>query len=266
MKIYVICDLEGTAGVIDHRQQCWFDGKYYEQARRLATLELNALVEGALEGGATEIVAWDGHGNFPGGLNIELLHPSCKLVIGAGDAGPLGLDSSFDAMFQCGLHAIAGTPGGVLDHSFWGKIAGCWVNGMPWGEIAMNCYTAGEQGVPSVFISGDRAAAEEARKLVPDIEAAIVKEGLSRQPLWLSPAPTLSLSPEKAREVIRETAKRAMQKIGEIAPYFVEPPYTLRTQFTEKQLADKAATRPGVKRLDAVTVELEHSERLDLIM
>lgn len=45
MKIYVICDLEGTAGVIDHHQQCWFDGKYYEQARRLATLELNALVE-----------------------------------------------------------------------------------------------------------------------------------------------------------------------------------------------------------------------------
>ena len=78
MKIYVICDLEGVAGVIDHRQQCqwdvsreWFP-RYYEQARRLATLELNALVEGALEGGAKEIVAWDGHGNFPGGLDVEL--------------------------------------------------------------------------------------------------------------------------------------------------------------------------------------------------
>ena len=42
MKIYVVCDLEGVAGVIDHRQQCQWDlstewfGRYYEQARRLA--------------------------------------------------------------------------------------------------------------------------------------------------------------------------------------------------------------------------------------
>ena len=266
MEIYVICDLEGTAGVVDHRQQCWFDGKYYEQARRLATLELNALVEGALEGGATEIIAWDGHGNFPGGLEIELLHPACRLVVGAGDGGPLGLDRSFDGLFQCGLHAMAGTPGGVLDHSFWPGIAGCWVNGIPWGEIAMNCFTAGEQGVSAVFISGDRKATEEARALVPEIEVAIIKEGLANEPLWLKQAPTLSLAPEKAREVIREAAKRAMSKIGKIAPYFIEPPYTLRTRFTEKKFADKAASRPGVKRVDEFTLEIEQAQRLELIL
>ena len=53
MKIYVVCDLEGVAGVIDHRQQCVWDksrewyAPFLRQARRLATLELNALVEGA---------------------------------------------------------------------------------------------------------------------------------------------------------------------------------------------------------------------------
>ena len=93
MKIYVVCDIEGVAGVIDHRQQCWEDGKYYEQARRLATLELNALVEGALEGGAREIVAWDGHCLFPGSIDPELVHPECKLVMGAGDDGPAGTAS-----------------------------------------------------------------------------------------------------------------------------------------------------------------------------
>src|SRR5512141_2307929 len=113
MKIYVCCDLEGTAGVVDHRQQCWFDGAYYHQARRLATLELNALVEGALEGGASEVFAWDGHGNFPGGLDVELLHPGCRMVMGAGDGGPAGLDGSFAAMFQLGLHGMAGARLGV---------------------------------------------------------------------------------------------------------------------------------------------------------
>ena len=266
MKIYVICDLEGTAGVVDHRQQCWSDGKYYEQARRLATLELNAIVEGALAGGATEITAWDGHCNFPGGLDAELAHPACQVVLGAGSAGPVGLDGSFAALFQCGLHAMAGTPCGVLDHSFHPGIAGCWVNGIPWGEIAMNCHTAGEAGVPSVFLCGDRAAAEEARKLVPEIETAIVKEGLAAQPLWLAPAPTRSLAPEKAREIIREAATRAMRHIGKVAPFFVKPPYTLRTQFMEKRQADHAAARPDAKRIDSLTVEIEEQTRIELLL
>lgn len=267
MRIYVVCDLEGVAGVIDHHQQCcwdvsreWFP-RYYEQARRLATLELNALVEGALEGGATEIVAWDGHGNFPGGLDVELLHPECKLVMGAGDAGPEGLDSSFEALFQCGLHAMAGTARAVMAHSFWGNITGYWVNGTAVGEIWMNCYTAGEHGVPFVFLSGDRAAAEEAQALSPDVEVAIVKEGLSPQAGGLSVVPAISLAPKKAQELIREGAKRAMTKVGAIAPYRVEPPFQLRAQFTEAQFAERFATRPGVRRTDATTVEMEDAEK-----
>lgn len=68
MRIYVLSDLEGTAGVADQIHQCSFihdeyeqeyiPGKYspfYFQARKLATLELNALVEGALEASATDI-------------------------------------------------------------------------------------------------------------------------------------------------------------------------------------------------------------------
>ncbi|UCB42882.1 MAG: M55 family metallopeptidase [Dehalococcoidales bacterium] len=261
MKIYVVCDLEGVAGVIDHRQQCRFDGKYFEQARRLATLELNALVEGVLEGGAREIVAWDGHGNFPGGLDVELLHSECRLEMGSGDGGPQGLDESFDALFQCGLHAMAGTKKAVMAHSFWGGIVGCWVNEIPVGEIWMNAYVAGSKGVPFVFLSGDRAAAEEAEKLVPEIEVAVVKEGLSSESAGLSVAPAISLAPEKARAVIRETARRAMGKIGSsVEPHRIEPPYTLRTQFTEAKLADNAMSNPDVRRIDETTVEIERND------
>jgi D-amino peptidase len=86
MHIYVVCDLEGTAGVADHRQQCWFVGAGYLQARRWATLELNALVEGALEGGATEIVAGTGTAT-PGGLDIDLVHRPARWVTNGGDVG-----------------------------------------------------------------------------------------------------------------------------------------------------------------------------------
>lgn len=50
MKVYVVCDLEGTAGVVDFMKQCMEEGEYYRQAIRMATLELNALIDGALDG------------------------------------------------------------------------------------------------------------------------------------------------------------------------------------------------------------------------
>ncbi|MBN2381206.1 M55 family metallopeptidase [candidate division WOR-3 bacterium] len=261
MKIFVVCDLEGTAGVVDMRRQCGLEGPYYIQARKMATLELNALAEGALEGGATEIRAWDGHCNFPAGLDVELVHPACRLVMGSGDGGPQGLDDSFDALFQLGLHAMAGTSKAVLAHSFTPNIAECSVNGMPVGEIWMNAYLAGSYDVPFVFIAGDRAAAEEAKEIVPEVETAVVKEGLSADPVPVfKVAPAITLAPEKAREVIRDAAKRAMSKIGKIKPYKMKPPYVCRTTFRDPKFAERAKSQPGVKLTDAVTVEIERSD------
>ena len=250
MKIYVACDLEGVAGVVDFGRQCWWDAsrewssEYYDQARRLATLELNALVEGALEGGATELVVWDGHGHYPGSVDIELLHAECKLVTG-GDAGPEGLDGSFDALFQTGMHAMAGTAKAVMAHSFWEHIAGYWVNGVAVGEIWMNCYVAGEHGVPMVFLSGDRAATEEGQALVPDIDVAIVKEGLSPQAGGLSVMPAQSLAPNKARDVIREAAKRAMAKVEAHTRAFWEKRKARTKQTTHTHGTESQGGTPG---------------------
>jgi D-amino peptidase len=255
MKIYVICDLEGTAGVVDMFKQCCFDGAYYLQARRLATMELNALVEGALEGGATEIVAWDGHGAFPGGLDVELLHPRCRLVMGAGDGGPEGMDNSFDAMFLCGLHGMAFAKNGILAHSFNGNIKGMWINEVKMGEVGVNILTAASYGIPTAFICGDRAGVEEARALVPEIEGVAVKEGLITSPKLFTQVPGLHMSPEKARMFIREGAKRAMKKIGHIAPYHMSGPYTCRTEFFDPKMAEQAAAMYGAKLLNADTVE-----------
>lgn len=259
MRIYVVCDIEGIAGVIDHRLQCWEDGKYYEQARRLATLELNALVEGALEGGAKEIVAWDGHCLFPGSIDPEVVHPQCKLVMGAGDDGPVGLDGSYDALFQCGLHAMSGTSKALMCHGRWE------LNGRKIGEIGASALIAGHHGVPFVFVSGDRAAVQEAKELVPDVEAVAVKEALLLKVTGMSQAPAVSLSPQKARKVIREAAKRAMAKIGQIKPLRFDPPYVLRWPFqTSKAADDMMAACPGATRIDPVTLEFRSDDFLKL--
>ena len=266
MKIYIVCDLEGVAGVIDHKQQCswnvsedWYAG-YLDQARRLATLELNALVEGALEAGATEIVAWDGHGMFPGCIDIELLHPECKLIMGAGDRGPVGLDSTFDGLFQLGLHAMKNTEKAVLCHGGWK------LNDRAIGEIGMNCLIAGYYDIPCLLVCGDKAAAEEAAALVPGIETAVVKEALFDDVRGLRQAPALTLSPAKAREIIRETARKAITKIGKIRPVCFRPPYRLQWEFSQAGYADDfAASNPEAVRIDSLTVELRNRDLMKLV-
>src|ERR1700753_3153557 len=63
VKIFISCDMEGVAGIVDW-SQCRAPGVPYEEGRRLLLGEVNAAIEGALAGGATEIVCNDSHGTM----------------------------------------------------------------------------------------------------------------------------------------------------------------------------------------------------------
>ena len=69
MKVFLSTDMEGTAGVVDW-QQCVGDGPEAVAGRALLLAEVNAAIEGALAGGATQIVVNDSHStmrNLPPG-------------------------------------------------------------------------------------------------------------------------------------------------------------------------------------------------------
>jgi D-amino peptidase len=80
MKIHIMTDMEGCAGVMCANEYIYSNSKYYEEARDLVSLEVSAAVEGALEAGATEVLVADGHG--PSALKRSLLHPRAKLLGG----------------------------------------------------------------------------------------------------------------------------------------------------------------------------------------
>ena len=61
VKVYIVTNLEGVAGVV-HSSQVQPGSPFYEEARRLLTGEVNAAIAGALRGGATEVVVNDGMG------------------------------------------------------------------------------------------------------------------------------------------------------------------------------------------------------------
>jgi len=67
------------------------------------------------------------------------------------------------------------------------------LTGKPVGEIDVIAALAGHFRTPVVMLSGDHAAANELREIVPDAELAVVKEGLA--------ATTVSACPPRQRGI-----------------------------------------------------------------
>lgn len=233
MKIYIMTDQEGVAGVVNADDYGGPSGRYYERAKELTTLEVNAAIEGAVEAGATEFLVFDCHGQ--GSIDQLLLDPRAELHIGHPRLMPMERDGSFDAQFIVGQHAKANTDGGHLCHSFSFAIEGMTINGTSVGEMACDMLGAAYFGIPTILVTGDAAACAEAHELVPKIETAAVKRGITRgSASGLTPeqnklfnGAAVHKSPQQARRLIKEAAIRAVQRINEIKPFWIEPPYEL---------------------------------------
>ena len=161
MRIYIMTDLEGVSGVMNYRDWCAADGRYYEVAKELLTNEVNAAVSGFFEGGAMEIVVADGHG--AGAIDIRLLDPHVELSRGWPDGYPYGLNESYDFIAWVGQHAKSGSEYAHLPHTGGFDIADFRVNGRSLGEFGLLALCAGSLGVRSIFGSGDMAFAKESR-------------------------------------------------------------------------------------------------------
>jgi D-amino peptidase len=258
MKLYILTDIEGVAGVANFTDYSYGDGRFYPQSRHLLTLEVNAAVAGALEAGADEILVLDGHGC--GAINVEELHPEALLLHGSGFPTACGLDETFDAMFFVGQHAMANAERAGLAHSYSSRtVEEMRLNGALIGEFGMRTILAGVLGVPVVLVTGDRATADEARAYVPNIEAVVVKESLN-----LTSA--ITLSPQKARRLIREGAERALQRRGEIQPYTVPGPYELSIRYKAVEHAGRKAQTPGWEQVDPFTVRKSAADFMDVAM
>lgn len=244
MKIYILTDFEGVGGVVN-RSQVMAGSAAYEKAREWLTLDVNAAVEGALEGGATEVVVLDAHGaNSAVNLIYDKLHEGARYIQGTPWTNyPQSLDDSFDAMFQVGAHAMAGTPGAILEHTMsslaWVEML---INGEPTGEIGLCAAIAGECGVPTVMISGDDKACREAQAISPQVECAVVKEGITRHCANLLPMPVV-------HRLIREKARLGVGKAKTIVPFKIEPPIEIQIEYFRNETTDGIREREGVKKI-----------------
>jgi D-amino peptidase len=234
--IFMITDAEGVAGIC---RQAQTDPKDSEM-RQLLTGEINSAVAGFFDGGATDVFVWDGH-DGSATLSALTIDSRAHLVMGALPATML-MERHYSAVAFLGQHARANTPGGVMAHSYSSLgIQNLLMNGKPVGETETRTALAGWFDTPVIFLSGDRAAAEQLKKIDPDAETAVVKEGIDNYAC-------ISLSAEAARRLIHERAAAAMAKIGTIQPYRVKGPVTIEIEYTSRNaLTPDAALKPGAE-------------------
>src|SRR4051812_20391676 len=129
-RVFVITDAEGVAGVCRQDQT---DPKDSEM-RALLTGEINAAVQGFIEGGATEVIVWDGHDGSQT-LSVSTIEPRAKLIMG-GLSSTMLMERKFAGIAFIGQHARANSPRGVMAHSYSSLgIQNMLMNGKPVGEI-----------------------------------------------------------------------------------------------------------------------------------
>lgn len=242
MKVFIAVDLEGVAGYVQ------WDPADRQREREFMTADANAAIAGAFDGGATEVLVTEAHGNM---RNIvpERLDPRATFLSGRPKAQNhmAGVDGTFEAAMLVGYHSKAGTRNGVMSHTFRGYIFSLSFNGTEVGEIGTDAAIAGYFGVPVVLVTGDVAACQEARSILGNIEVVAVKEGLSRHGAKCK-------SPEEARRLIREGAKRAMSRISGGVPFTFNPPVQAEVTFADPSYTDAVSSLPFVNRIDGRTI------------
>ena len=246
MKVYISVDFEGIAGSTSWESTNLGHFEHTPLAREM-TLEAVAACEGALAAGATEIYVKDAHDS---GRNMDLsLFPKEVRIISDWTCEPIsmlgGLDPSFDAVLYVGYHAPAGSNGSPLSHTMNRGNSYVKYNGRLASEFLIHAYAAAAMGVPSVFLSGDKALCEHVRSYDPAIVTATVKEGMG--------GATINLAPARAQELIRQGAEAGIR--NRAACHLAVPEtITMEISFKDHWKAKQASYYPGMVQVDDYTV------------
>ncbi len=248
MRVFVAADMEGVTGVAVPGH-LGAGGHDYERARVWFTDDVNAAVEGAVAAGAEEVWVNDGHATMTN-LLVDRLHEAARLVVGPARAvnKPLiqvtGIEHErFDACVMIGFHARAGTPGGLLAHTWVGRLVHeIRLNGRPAGEVLLNAAIVGHFGVPVVLVSGADDLGREVRAdLGADLTFVEVKK-------TLGPSCVATLVPKRAQAMIRAATERAVRDRAKRAPTVVPPPVRIEVDFHHRDMASRAAEAGDAER------------------
>lgn len=260
MKAYVSIDLEGLPG-ISGISQVVPKNSLYNDARRIMTWMTNVVSRQLLREGFEHVTVADSHGYMG---NIDYMEVGEKVELIQGYPRPysmmIGVDEGYDAILMIGYHTRAGTVKGFLDHTYSSTtIHRVYVNGVPASEYYLNTLYAGYYGVPVILVAGDEYLKEEVERHTPWAVFVPLKKGYSR---LSAKYPSRDIVEKKLAEGIKEATRRLKQ--GEAKPLKLGET-SLRIELKNTLFADMAQLIPGIRRVDAYTLEYKAKNPVEAI-
>jgi len=244
MKVFISCDMEGVAGIVDWAQCRPDGGAAYERGCRLLLDEVNAAIRGAVGAGATDVVVNDSHGAMAN-LDPAAIEAPATYISGRHKPGYMmqGLDDSFDAVFFVGYHgSISGAPS-VLSHTYNPEvISAVRLAGTDVGESGVNALVADACRVPIALVTGDDVTLAEAARVAPDHVGVQVKTSITRFAAH-------HLRPEDACARIEQGATEALERADRLPDRIDLDDLSLEVDL---QTADMAAVGAWVKGVEQV--------------
>ena len=256
MKVYISVDMEGIAG-ISHPNPTGRADSGYPAAVDLMVGEANAAIEGALAGGARQVIVNDSHDGMYN-LRPADLHPEARILQGqkawsmVAGAGP---DAGIGVALFVGYHARAGHPTGTIAHTYSSGPTLSRLNGRLVGEAGINAAELGAWGVAVGLVTGDDTLAVEVADWLPTAERVVVKQAAGGNA-------AASLHPSLARTLVRDGAERAVRRAiaGELPPLVIESPVVIEVEYRNAIAADYAAVVPGAERYGDRGVRFEAAD------
>ena len=239
MKVFVAVDMEGTTG-LERLEEIFRGLPGFDTFRQVMAGDANAVVRGAIEGGATEVVVSDSHG-YMCNIHPDDVLPGVQLRRGQLQrtwCQAKGLEGDCDAVIMIGFHAKSGTENGILSHTWITGFRDVRVNGNSVPEPSLNTLLAGDMGVPVIMLSGDDLVAVQASPVLGDIEYVQLKKSVG-----FFEGDHLPI--DRTRKLLRESAKRAVKSARNRQPVVLKGPVTIEVDVSADAVQDPAlAQRP----------------------
>ncbi len=258
MKLFLSADMEGTAGVTLW-EETETGKRLYDHFARQMSSEVAAACEGAIAGGATEIVVKDAHDSA---CNIypDML-PEQASILRSWARHPYsmmaGLDASFDGVMFTGYHSAASMPTNPLSHTMNGRNVYVKINDIICPELFINALTAAYEGKPIYLLTGDKGLCEWLRKMNANIPTVAVSEGMG--------GASLSINPHLAVKRIREAAEKALSIDPKKLMFPMPDHFRVEIAFRNHTFATNGSHYPGCVQLDSTRVAFESNDYMDVL-
>ena len=260
LKVFMSIDIEGINGIVNWDETEYGDPRY-EQFRAELQEEVKAACEGAIAGGATEIVIKDAHDSARN-LRINDLPECCSLLrgwVGCPCSMMAGLDESFDAVMFVGYHSPSRSNGNSLSHTMnSSRLYELKINNVQASEFTINSLYASYLNVPVAFLAGDENLTKLVKEVNPNIVTVASKTGVH--------GAVLSKNPKVTHREIFEGAKESLLKLSKDNLVPMPNKFNVKASFKYHNIAYNGSFFPGCKLIDTDTIEFNSKNYYDVLV